>query len=54
MNRAPEAVRITRTPAPSLRSARTISHPLYAAIPPVIPRTISLPESVVIRLRPPP
>ena len=54
MNRAPEAVRITRTPAPSLRSVRTISHALYAAIPPVTPRTISLPESVVICLRPPP
>jgi len=48
MKWAPAAVSTTTTLAPSFRSSRTISHALYAAIPPVTPRTISLPASVVM------
>src|SRR5512139_1571980 len=48
MNCAPDAVRTTWTFAPSLRRSRTISHALYAAIPPVTPRRTSFPARSVI------
>src|SRR5512139_2932025 len=53
MNCAPDAVRTTWTFAPSLRRSRTISHALYAAIPPVTPRRTSLPARSVIVSQPP-
>src|SRR5512147_671576 len=40
--------RITRTLAPALSSARTRSGALYAAMPPVTPRRIVLPETLML------
>ena len=49
--RVPASVIATCTSAPCLTSRRTSSADLYAAMPPVTPRTMRLPESSMCSIR---